>query len=158
MNHKQERRFWLNVDREGHDAAMACWEWIGEKRSGYGRFFLDGRKQTAHRVIWEHCNGPIPSGMKILHRCDNPPCVRMRHLFLGTQADNVVDCATKGRIRVGDRKGEKHPLALLTNKDARIIRTSYGGQRGQIQRLAEKYEVPRKVISRIINNVSYQNV
>lgn len=75
-----------------------CVEWQGGRdKDGYGQTVVGGRKQRAHRVAWERIHGPIPAGMKVLHKCDNPPCVNPGHLFLGTQADNVRDCWDKGR-------------------------------------------------------------
>lgn len=89
-------RFWSKVDKHGPRAGRLgrCWVWIGQKHPhGYGRFQLAGRRQMAHRVAW----GDVPDGMNVLHHCDNPPCVRRSHLFLGTQADNMQDSAAKGR-------------------------------------------------------------
>ena len=87
-------RFWSKVDRD----ETGCWTWLGAKTAlKYGQIELDGRSIYAHRVSWELANGPIPSGLQVLHRCDNPPCVRPDHLFLGTQRDNITDMANKGR-------------------------------------------------------------
>jgi hypothetical protein len=55
--------------------------------------------RLAHRVAWEKVHGPIPQGMQVLHRCDTPLCVNVEHLFLGTNADNQRDKASKGRVR-----------------------------------------------------------
>lgn len=97
-------RFWekVNVNAPG-----GCWEWTGSRTMagrGYGTIGIGGRSTLAHRVSWEIKNGPIPDGpghhgVCVLHRCDNPPCVRPDHLFLGTQKDNVEDMDTKGRRR-----------------------------------------------------------
>lgn len=85
--------FWAKVDRRGPDE---CWEWTtGRERYGYGHSVLG----TASRVAWELTNGPIPDGQRVLHSCDNPPCCNPRHLFLGTQLDNVRDMMAKGRHR-----------------------------------------------------------
>jgi hypothetical protein len=99
---KFDERFWAKVAVVPGDG---CWEWtasrVGRNRpgGGYGQFWCS-EKQTqlkAHRVAWEQANGPIPAGMLVCHRCDNPGCVRPDHLFLGTPKDNTVDMVQKGR-------------------------------------------------------------
>lgn len=84
-----------------------CWEWQGAKSSsqGHGQLGPSGasrRHHQAHRVAWEFFYGPVPDGMYVCHRCDNPPCCNPAHLFLGTHADNMRDMRDKGRGRRGD--------------------------------------------------------
>jgi hypothetical protein len=93
-------RFWSHVLE-----SPACWIWTGNiGPNGYGRF----GQRYAHRLSYEWMRGPIPEGMFVLHHCDNPPCVRPDHLFLGTAADNSHDMVRKGRwagTRAIQRKG-----------------------------------------------------
>lgn len=80
----------------------ACWEWTaGADQNGYGHFNMSPqrRRERAHRVAWELAHGPIPGGMMVCHHCDNPSCVRVSHLFLGTHEDNMRDRQAKGRTR-----------------------------------------------------------
>lgn len=87
-----------------HTVGDGCWVWQGSKnRDGYGLFMRDGRRrpgrrcERASRVSWELHRGPIPRGLWVLHKCDNPSCVNPDHLFLGTVQDNVADMMRKGR-------------------------------------------------------------
>lgn len=77
-----------------------CWEWVrGRSKAGYG-MLRDPVKRTmvtAHRVAFEHHNGPIPPKAHICHTCDNPPCCNPEHLWLGTASDNSRDMVLKGR-------------------------------------------------------------
>ena len=94
-------RFYSRVNIAQGDA---CWEWTGSltKRGGYGLFRIGGRKgstHNAHRAAWLIEYGPIADGMVVMHMCDNPPCVRLDHLRLGSGADNMRDMAAKERSR-----------------------------------------------------------
>ena len=84
------------LTRQGIDG---CVEWPrGRSRSGYGQLRSEDRTPwLAHRLAWTLTNGPIPDGLLVCHRCDNPPCVNPEHLFLGTHVDNMRDMVQKGR-------------------------------------------------------------
>lgn len=114
-----EGRLWGKVQK-----TESCWIWQGhvtKKETGknHGQIRFKGRLHLVHRVSWELHNGPIPLGMNVLHRCDNPPCVRPDHLFLGTVADNNRDAAIKGRIH--RPRGIANAHAKLNDDIARRI-------------------------------------
>lgn len=90
-----ERRFWAKIHQSGR-----CWIWQGSNNGRYGEVRLaKGRKVYAHRLSYEMVWGPVPDGLVVAHRCDNPLCVKPSHLFAATQAENVHDMIAKGRNR-----------------------------------------------------------
>jgi hypothetical protein len=121
-------RFWTRVDASGGEDA--CWPWLGKRgsRSGRGKFTIgsrvDGsrRELFAYRVAYyaHHGTWPIPVAM---HTCDNPICCNPAHIRAGTQADNLRDMYAKGRNR--DDRGERHPRAIMTERDVCECRRSY---------------------------------
>lgn len=88
-------RFWQKVDVR----ADGCWEYRGKiaRATGYGCFSIGYEHVYAHRFSWMLARGPIPDGLCVLHHCDNRPCVRPDHLFLGDRAANNADMHAKGR-------------------------------------------------------------
>lgn len=103
-----EDRFWPKVDKNGpipeHCPELgSCWVWTACTVQGYGLIGApppcrSGATIRTHRLSWIIHNGPITNGLWVLHKCDNPSCVRPSHLFLGTVGDNSRDAARKGRI------------------------------------------------------------
>lgn len=84
---------------------------------GYGVLKVGRDKmRRAHRVAWEAHFGPIPEGLFVCHHCDNPPCVDIGHLFLGTHRDNMADMIRKGRADnqiANPHNAKLNPAAVL---------------------------------------------
>lgn len=117
-----------------------CWLYAGTTDDeGYGLVCVDRTHRiAAHRAAWQVTNGPIPDGMDVLHRCDNRPCVRPDHLFLGDQVANNADMVAKGRHRAP--QGAAHWMARLGESQVAEIRASYvphGPRDGSTRRTRE---------------------
>lgn len=113
-----EARYWRQVIQH----PGGCWEWPGAKNdAGYGQVRRrEGGVAYVHRLSYEIHNGPIPDGVEVMHRCDNPPCSNPDHLQLGTHADNMSDAQRKGKfIGVHQRSG---PDRITPEKVAAIRR------------------------------------
>ena len=104
----------------------------------------------------------LPAGMSVLHRCDNPACVRPEHLFLGTQLENIADRTRKGRsshhaAKNTGHKGEAHYAAKLTEAGVREIRAAVaGGETGRS--VAKRYGVSDVLVSYIVRRKAWSHV
>lgn len=93
-----------------------CWNWLGATTDSgkllYGMFRWGSRMELAHRISYRLYVGEIPSGMMVLHSCDNGLCVNPSHLFIGTQQDNMRDMSRKMR---GRPAGYPQKTCMCTN-------------------------------------------
>lgn len=159
-------RFWHFVKK-----TRGCWIWIGKRDHGYGKFWYIGRNITASRFAYEQLVCPIPEGLKVLHHCDNPPCVRPDHLFTGTTKDNTWDAIQKGRFdpyhiaRVAPiKRGAENSRTKLTVDQVLEIRRAY--QRGtapystphSLCGLARKYGVTKYTIFSIVHEITWRHL
>lgn len=115
-----------------------CIEWTKSlNKGGYGRRKFRGQSMGAHRAAWLEANGVIPEGLVVRHKCDNRSCVNIKHLELGTQAENMMDCSVRRTFN-----------SKLTEEDVKEIRTSSD----TLKFMAAKYSVSEATISRIRNH------
>lgn len=120
-------RFWRLVDM-----GAECWIWRGAKRSnGYGVVGWQCKHRPAHRVAYRLTHGSEPNGLEVIHRCDNPSCVRPDHLRAGTHADNMMDVSRHGYHAMSLRSAcpQGHPYAgrnvMLSRSGRRSCRTCH---------------------------------
>lgn len=154
MNTEQ---FLDNINRGEPDA---CWVWKAARSEagGYGVLRWNARKEYAHRLAYEMRNGPVPPGLFVLHKCDNPPCCNPNHLFAGTAKVNTDDARTKGRLRGNPAKGREHAQAILNDDQVRAIRERYTvakKKRGLQSQLGREFGVTQSAIWRIVNNKNW---
>ncbi len=170
-------RFWEKVEKTD-----SCWLWTGTRINGYGNIKESGhrgRNLRAHRVSYELHHGPIPDGLFVLHRCDNPPCVNPAHLFLGTLKDNSEDMIRKGRRPsvfvqpesrpTGDRNGSRlHPeqrprgvnngRAKLSEAQVLDIRRAYERGEMTLRDMATQHGVSHRLIRLIVRREIWQHL
>lgn len=125
-----------------------CWDVQGWRLPHSGHVQINRTAEglpviRAHRLAWELAFGPVPDGMKVLHRCDNSRCANPSHLFLGSQADNVNDCVRKGRRNAFGRQ----KLQLAQVREIRMLAET-GLRFGAI---ALRYGVARRTVRDIVN-------
>lgn len=152
-------------------ASNGCWEWTGGKTErGYA--ILDIKNPhwpesavLLHRVAYEVCVEAIPDGLCVLHRCDNPSCIRPDHLFLGTNSDNSNDKVSKGRQASGQvvRKDHEHLVgegvknSKLTAELVREIRARAASGESQAS-IARLLKISDTHISDVVRRRSWRHI
>jgi HNH endonuclease len=150
-------RFWTKVKK-----AKKCWIWKSAVGlNGYGYFHTKhAGTQYAHRIVWQLTYGKIPSGLFVLHSCDNRACVNPTHLFLGTHQDNINDCVAKGRHLVSRNvpKGENQYNAKLTKRKILAIRAAYAKGKLTQYELADRYGIHQAHVWRIVRFKTWRHI
>ena len=124
-----------------------CWEWAASLAGkGYGQMKLpkQRKQEYSHRLAYMIYKGPIPDGIYVCHKCDNPKCCNPDHLFLGSSQDNHDDMANKDR----STHGERNPSVKLSEEQVRQIRVMLSEGIPQ-SRIAKAFNVAQMTISRI---------
>ncbi len=136
----------------GYDSD-ACWSWLGSvgKEHGYAVLQFQKKQLRASRVSWFLTHRTWPS-LHVLHDCDNPRCSNPRHLFLGTDADNVRDKVQKGR----QARGATHGRSKLTNEQ--VVDIYNNRHLGNARYFADLYSVRDDAIWRIWSQKTWKHV
>lgn len=138
-------RFWSKVKKTD-----TCWIWkAGKKGGGYGSFYYKGHRISASRFSYILHYGEVSDELEVLHKCDNPPCVRPDHLRAGNHLENMQDMAAKRRGGSNpNTRGETNPTAKLKLLDVIVIRVRLA--KGDKHRdIARDYHVARTTITAI---------
>lgn len=161
-----EERFWLFVDKTpGQGSEGECWEWQRYRDpNGYGQIGVGDVVELTHRYTSTLVDGPIPEGIIVCHKCDNPPCCRPSHLFRGTHGDNAADKISKGRgpdmkeVSLYRRNpvGERNGRAKLTETQTRQILSD--SVNGDFQSLAHQFDVSWATIYSIARRKTWKHL
>lgn len=186
LSEEDKKSFWKRVNKSGpvvNKDIGRCWVWTGGVfLQGYGRFHAKAKQLATHRVSFFLKTGIDPIGFLICHHCDNPICVRPKHLFCGTDADNSADKVRKGRQAKGEtsgayqkpdrvtrganhhsalnpetvRWGEETHWAVLSKIKVVEIREIWSSGESSQKAIAQKFNVHPSTIHYIVNHKTWR--
>lgn len=134
-----------------------CWEWLGRTQSkGYGVLRVSSGNALTHRLAYDVWVDPIPVGLLVRHKCDNPPCINPDHLEVGTYADNMRDKVERGRSN--SVRGVHAGLAKLTDVKVREIRYLWSTGDFLQRDIAKMYGVSASAIGQVVVRKSWKHV
>lgn len=145
---------------EGYpDKLGPCLEWSGATKNDNRPYRKHNKKNIyIHREEYEKAYGPIPEGMVVRHKCDNTLCVRLSHLELGTQKDNIEDMWNRGRAITS--YGENHGRTHLSEDDVRYIRKTYRkySRNANLITLGKQFGIDPSVVKDIVDMNTWKHV
>lgn len=122
-----------------------CILWTGSTDSkGRGHLKWKGSILIAPRLAWIIKHGEPPADKPhVLHRCDDPLCINVDHLWCGTPADNAADRDAKGR-RI---------IKLTAAKALAIFKA-----KGTLMEIAKRHNVSFQLVSQIKRKDIWRNI
>lgn len=149
---RERRRFDAKADKSGGEDA--CWIWkSGTARGGYGITRWRGSQIMAHRVALILTGVSVPRDMMVCHRCDNPPCVNPKHLFVGSRSQNMADMVGKDRQARGERNGQ----AKLTPTQVQELRLARR-EGAKIAVLSQRFGVSESLVTLIASKKRWRHL
>lgn len=140
---------------------QGCWEWNRATFAcGYGAKTIGGKVFYAHRLVFEIFKGLIPSGLVVMHSCDNRRCVNPSHLEAGTQRKNLSDARERGRLLnyTNQPKGSNCAGAKLTEEIVRAERNAWSDGRASIAEIARRNGVDKSTMRDAIHGNTWAHV
>lgn len=128
-----------------------CREWVSARNNcGYGMISFTPVFRgscsviPAHRAYYmAYHNVILTRSQYVCHTCDNPGCIEITHLFVGTPSDNAQDCTRKGRRA---KKHAPHKRVLVfTDEEIRAIRSALG----KLREVAQRFGVSQSYVSKL---------
>lgn len=146
------KRFEAKFVKGGEDD---CWEWQGAGGK-YGFMKLPGSRinEYSHRLSYMIYKAEFEGSDQVLHECDNPRCVNPRHLFLGSQKQNMQDMKMKDR----HLNGEKNSKAKLTEDQVKEILGWLELKEFSQKTIAAEFGVGQMEISRISRGLRWRHI
>jgi hypothetical protein len=146
------REAWNKKDLQWEENENNCWICTSHSKDDFGHIpFRRNGYYYAHRYIYAKYYGDITSEQIVRHKCDNPSCINVEHLEIGTHQDNVRDRVERNR----SAKGEGNGRSKLSEKDVELIKLNTTHTRTE---LANMYEVDDNVIYQIWKGKTWKHI
>ena len=153
-------KFWNNISITANDDK--CWDWkCCTNKKGYGIVRINKKNWLTHRLAYFLNYKIDPIDKLVCHSCDNPKCVNQKHLWIGTNKENMHDKITKGRSGYEKRKtlrGEENGYSKLTSVQILEIRNLYQTTKTSYRKLSKFFNVGTSHISRIVKKQVWKHI
>lgn len=129
-----------------------CYECTSHKSGDKGYITISANKKRikVHIYLYQYFIGEIPEGKIVMHLCDNPKCLNIKHYTLGTVVDNINDMYQKGRriqknnVRLSVEQKIEICKSNLKNSEIREI---YGIGESTIKDIRKAYREGRLILN-----------
>lgn len=120
-------------------------------KDGYPRIRRNGKDWRMSRWLYTERFGEIPKGMLVCHMCDNPQCININHLELGSNKQNLQDMVNRNRSLIGTR----NPSSILTEKQVLEI---YKDREHENKDIAKKFGIDEVTVSHIQTGYTWGSI